>query len=252
MRERLVTALRVTAPRTYRRLSLARSYATVGFRRRSAVFDRIHRDNRWHSATSRSGTGSEPEQTVAVREQLPGLLAELSCRSLLDIPCGDFSWMSLTELPVERYIGADIVPALTDANELRYGSERRRFRTIDLVTGPLPMVDLIFCRDCLVHLSFADIAAALGTVRASGATYLLTTTFTGREANHDIPTGAWRPLNLERAPFCFPPALQYLDERCQEGRGRFADKQLGLWRVADLPVVSAGPPSSGAGRRSTG
>jgi hypothetical protein len=50
--------------------------------------------------------------------------------------------------------------------------------------------------------------------------------------------GDWRLLNLEAAPFGFPPADAILNEECTEAGGAYADKSLGVWRVADLPIFS--------------
>ncbi len=100
----------------------------------------------------------------------------------------------------------------------------------------LPEVDLIFCRDCLVHFSHSDIFKALTNIRRSGAIYLLTTTFSGRKENHDINTGEWRVLNFEAAPFHFPPPLRLLVENCtqQNSKGAYKDKSLGLWKISDF------------------
>ena len=76
---------------------------------------------------------------------------------------------------------------------------------LDCTRDPLPAADLLFCRDCLVHLSFADIRRTLANLQASDISCLLTTTFPGAEANEDIVTGDWRVLDLERAPFHLPP-----------------------------------------------
>jgi hypothetical protein len=82
-------------------------------------------------------------------------------------------------------------------------------------------------------------------VRASGARYLITTTFLEREANADVVDGNWRPLNLERAPFGFPPPAAVLIEGCEEEGGAYADKALGAWAVADLAWALAEPPHTG-------
>lgn len=92
---------------------------------------------------------------------------------------------------------------------------------------------MLLCRDCLVHLSHDQVKDAMRNVKRSAITYLLTTTFVRREANADIPTGEWRPLNLQRPPFDFPPPLRLIDEQCPHPE--FRDKALGLWRVADIP-----------------
>ena len=101
---------------------------------------------------------------------------------------------------------------------------------------PLPTADAIFCRDCLVHFSFGNIERAFRTMKASGATYLLTTTFTARDGNADIVDGDWRPLNLEAPPFNPPAPLDLIVEHCTEENGAYADKSIGVWRIADLPT----------------
>jgi hypothetical protein len=103
---------------------------------------------------------------------------------------------------------------------------------LNLCADPLPEADLIFTRDCLVHLSFADIAKAVANVKASGATWWLTTTFPGCTQNRDIFTGDWRKVNLQLPPFNFPPPERLISEQCTQPHGE--DKSLGLWRVADL------------------
>jgi hypothetical protein len=182
-----------------------------------------------------SGLGSDLAQTVEVRKHLPSLVAELHCASILDVPCGDYFWMSHIELNVDTYIGADIVSALVDANQKAFGDKHRAFVVLDLTRDELPRSDLVICRDCLVYLSFTDAQLALRNIKSSGARYLLATTFRARNRNHNMPTGAWRPINLERPPFSLPPPIRFIDEHCTEGNGRFADKGLGLWLVTDLP-----------------
>lgn len=200
-------------------------------RSRQERFASIYRDNTWGDNDSVSGTGSNLHETEAVRDALPKLLAELGCRSLLDAPCGDFYWMKLVPLAAD-YTGADIVPDLVRRNQEKYGASNRRFVHLDLAKDPLPKVDLVLCRDCLVHLSYADIRRVLANLKQSGSKYLLTTTFP-QKRNTDIITGSWRPLNLEQAPFALPPPIRLLNERCPQAE--FADKSLGLWRISELP-----------------
>lgn len=90
-----------------------------------------------------------------------------------------------------------------------------------------------------MRLSFADIERALANIQRSGISYLLATTFPDEPANRDITAGDWRPLNLEKGPFRFLAPVEALREGCTEQGGLFADKSLGLWRVADLPLPDA-------------
>lgn len=223
---------RVPAPAHLRFTENATSFEGLDLRDR---FERIYKTNLWGSDESHSGTGSEIEQTARVRGHLEGVIARHGVRSMLDIPCGDFAWMRHTNLEGISYIGADIVPALVEQDQQRYGSAMRRFASLDLTADDLPAVDLVFCRDCLVHLCFEKIAAAVRNLKRSGSVWLLTTTFPQHDENHNISDGDWRLLNFERAPFHFPPAEEILNEGCTEEGGSYADKSLGLWRIALLP-----------------
>lgn len=205
----------------------------------AATFDAIFRGRHWGADAPASGAGADRSQTQAIEAALPPLLADLGVRSLLDVPCGDFGWMQHVPMPGIDYTGVDLLPALVAAHQARYGAPGRRFLQRDVLRDALPTADLILCRDLLVHLSFADIARAVSTFRASASTYLLTTTFPDTQRNEDIVTGDWRPINLERPPFSWPPPERLIVEHCTESEGRFADKSLGLWRLDRLPSGAA-------------
>ncbi len=198
-------------------------------------FGLIWRSNLWGALDSNSGLGSELEATATLRRELAALLKRLEIISLLDLPCGDFGWMARMDLGGVAYTGADIVPAIIDANSARYQAAAIRFQTIDLVADPLPRVDLVLCRDCLVHLSFDNIRRAIANLKRSASRWLLTTTFPDADDNRDIDDGDWRVLNLQRAPFGFPAPAALINEGCTEAENDYADKSLGLWRIDDLP-----------------
>jgi SAM-dependent methyltransferase len=204
------------------------------------AFEEIFRTSAWNYGESVSGPGSTLLQTETIREELPLLLEELAIRSILDAGCGDLNWMRELRVPLERYVGIDVVADLVRRNRRQYGSSARTFRVADITRDRLPRVDLVLCRDCLVHFSFADIFSALRNIQRSGSTYLLTTTFTRTQENADITTGSWRMLNWERPPFCFPRPLRIIDERLTVENGRYDDKSLGLWRIGEIPTVSTG------------
>ncbi|MEM9203117.1 MAG: class I SAM-dependent methyltransferase [Actinomycetota bacterium] len=176
-------------------------------------------------------------QTEVLLEELPQLLRELGVTTMLDLPCGDFFWMKSVDLGEIDYVGADIVPDAVERNQQLFAGANRRFKTLDVTTDSLPKVDLVLCRDCLVHFSDRDIVRAVSNLRRSGSRYLLTTTYIDRALNRNIATGDWRPLNLEREPFSFPPPLRLIDEKCTEEGGRFSDKSLALWKLDSLPTA---------------
>jgi hypothetical protein len=203
-------------------------------------WDLLHRLGVYHHPESLSGAASAFEETAALREALPRVIEERSVATILDIPCGDFAWMQHVGLNAE-YTGADVVPALVNENQKRYGNERRRFVILDATRDKLPAVDLILSRDLLIHLSLGDMRAALANFAASGSRFLLTNHFEQRTDNPDIVSGDFRPVNLCSPPFNLPPPLEIINERSALGGGAFADRSMALWRLADIAqYLSAG------------
>ena len=197
-----------------------------------AVFTEHYRENSWGDDESVSGRGSRVDSTVAIRAAMPALIEDLKIQTLLDIPCGDFNWMRLLDLPV-RYIGADVVQELVAENQRRFGSARRFFLKLDLTADPLPEADLILCRDCFIHLSFDDISRALANIKRSKARFLLVTNHHDLDQNEDIVTGEWRRVNLQRPPFSFPKPLMQISEQ-RSGKEVTYDKSLALWEISAL------------------
>ena len=200
------------------------------------IFQLIYEDNVWGNQQSRSGDGSDEPGTEQIRKDLAQLLEQLKIASIVDLPAGDFNWMRLVDLSGIDYLGGDIVKELVESNEKKYGRPNVRFRQLDARVDPIPKADLILCRDMLVHLSYSDCFRALAKFQKSESTFLLTTTFAARDPNRDIKTGEWRPLNLQRPPFSFPRPSKLIVEGCNEWNGYWADKCLGLWRLADLKL----------------
>jgi len=205
-------------------------------RGRESVFTRIYATNEWGSAESVSGDGSTLRETRIARQVLPALVGRYGVQTLLDIPCGDCHWMREIDFCGRAYIGADIVAELVARNQMTFGGPTRRFVHCDVVRDPLPLADLVLCRDCLIHLSNADALAALRNVRRSGARYLLATTYSARPTNPDIVIGDWRPINLQAPPFELPRPLELISEEWDWADGYHADKCLGLWDTSALPL----------------
>ena len=198
------------------------------------IFNEITESNFWLESETVSGIGSSLIQTAEILKTLPLLLEQYQIKSLFDIPCGDFNWFQKVDLSNIRYLGGDIVHKIIIRNIKKFKKNNINFVHFDLLKDEINEVDLIFCRDCLVHFSFEDIFKAITNVKRSNSAYLIITTFPDQEINKDIQTGGWRPLNFEIAPFNFPNPIYLLNEKCTEMEPVFKDKSLGLWKVSDL------------------
>lgn len=201
------------------------------------VFSEIYHRRAWgKDCESVSGPGSSEERTAAFREHIAVLFKEFRIRSVLDAGCGDFNWMKHLSRDLEQYIGVDVVPELVSENQRQYANSTTIFLNADITRDKLKQADVILCRDCLIHLSFADIFAALHNFKQSGSRYLLTNTFISSERNTDVPSGEWHRLNLQLPPFNFPEPLTLIDEKCTHTGGIYADKRLALWALEDIPL----------------
>jgi SAM-dependent methyltransferase len=197
------------------------------------TFGEIYRNNLWKSEESVSGVGSTLELSAAIRQQLPGILAELGAGSLLDAGCGDFNWLKTVDLRQLQYFGIDVVAELIRRNIELYACAERIFMVADITCDRLPTADAVLCRHCLIHLSNRQIKLALHNLAATGAKYLLATTSPNVTSNKDIWPGSFRPLNLTIAPFNLPqPERLLIDSRLDA-----ESPELGLWRFAELNLA---------------
>jgi hypothetical protein len=181
-----------------------------------------------HEDSSASGPGSSRRYTTRYLARLQIVLRDLQISSLLDAPCGDLHWMAdLARSGEWQYTGGDISPSLVaHVCATHPGLD---VRLLDITRDPLPVADLWHCRDCLFHMSYRDIAAALERFVESRIPYLLVTTHRAKLAhrNLDIDTGDFRLLDLTREPVRLPRAVLYIpDYRPMCDFPRY----VGLWR----------------------
>ncbi len=190
---------------------------------RKDVFSYIYRTNKWGCDESRSGKGSDLAITQTLREALPAALEDLGVSSIVDLPCGDMNWITQIDLSQYRYVGADIVAELIEANRRAYPD--LEFIRLDICEEKIPQADLVLCRDLFVHLSFSDIEVAMNNVFSSPLRYLACTTFPKIEENQDKLTGNHRKLNMAIEPFRLGEPMLMIDDDPR------IDKFLGVWKV---------------------
>ena len=200
-------------------------------------FELIYNENFWESEESRSGIGSEIENTKEVLKALEHFIKKFKIKSIIDIPCGDFNWMSSMDLRNLKYQGHDIVKQLITDNKKKFKNSNISFFHSDITNSKLGKADLMLVRDCLVHFSFEDIKKSIFRIKQSRSKYLMTTSFVNVDKNIDIYSADWRPINLEKGPFNFPKPLMTYNEKCNEMDGIYTDKSLCIWEINRLPYL---------------
>lgn len=173
------------------------------------------------------GAGSTLENTASIRSEIPRLLAGLDVAILLDAPCGDFNWMSRTDLSDIQYIGCDydnehLIKARNRvSNPLSYSPQSKTLMCLDLCKEDLPVADLMICRDFLQHLPTKMVRDVINNFLKSGISWLLATSHDNSENTEINKIGGFRRINLTVAPFNFSEPMRSLDD----GPSRI----LGLW-----------------------
>jgi len=202
----------------------------VSSKAREQLFTGFYRDNIWGDPESVSGSGSSLAGSAKLRQALPSLLQELSIRSLLDAPCGDFTWMQQVDLDGIDYTGADIVNEMVTDLQIRFGGPRRRFIHLDLISDTIPPgFDAIMVRDLFLHLPNASVKRAIANIRSSGVTWMLASTHANVVVNEDVALGHHRFLNPTLPPFNLPAPVRLLADPDVDRE----DKQLGVWRIGE-------------------
>lgn len=200
----------------------------------------VYQNNLWRGEKSRSGKGSDPENTHHIERELPHIISKLNVRSILDIPCGDFAWMPrmLDNLSEDvAYHGADIVEEIVESNQ-KYSSENISFSCLDITSDSLPYADLVLVRDCFNHLPNQKIFQGLSNIKKSGIQYVALTHFNWTNfKNEDIENKAgekvnWRKINYTLEPFCLSVPVSFIVEGSSEINGK--DKTLSIWKVSEI------------------
>jgi len=193
------------------------------------TFSRIIKQRFWRDHPC--GSGSLLQNTQNLRDELPIVVQQLACQSLLDAPCGDYSWMSTVTWPEGfQYIGADIVSDMIDQLKSRWPD--RDFRHLNIIHDPLPKVDIMLCRDCLIHFPWQAIRETIENFVRSGIQYLATTSYTVGQ-QEDIEMGGCHHINLCARPACFPPPLHAILDQGNPGR----EHHVMIWDREQLITV---------------
>lgn len=172
-------------------------------------FERLYRRGGWPAEGTASGPGSTLAATEELRIFLPTVLSALSARSIADIPCGDFAYMSHVDLSCYEYTGYDAVATLIQLNRRKFPDYA--FEVLDIVSEVPDTHDVVFVKDLFQHLSNNMIVTALANILDSGAEYLIVSCDTypppfvnefdlSFEEDGHVSSSS-RPVNLSVAPF---------------------------------------------------
>ena len=157
------------------------------------------------------GSGSTIKNSLIIIKTLNKIINNYNIKSIADIGCGDFNWMRYVYLNGTRYIGYDW---LIDTIANTYKSESIKFIKGNVAIIPIQKVDLIICKDVMIHMNNDHALEILNNIRKSRPGYLFITTYDidsnmTRTAikNFFYTNSNYMPLNIELEPFNITGAL---------------------------------------------
>lgn len=205
---------------------------------RKFTFFLIYKSNHWnkHKKISEynflvSGPGSIPgnNQTNNVVNNLDVFIKKNNIKTILDMPCGDFSWMqNLVKKNIHiYYTGYDIVKDIIARNNKKYSSSRIKFFYRDIVNEKtFDNFDLIFIRDFFIHIDNESINKVLMNIKNSKVKFLACSNNDSISFNNDIMAiGAHRKINLKIKPF-------YLTEIFQTFSEEIDDRFINIYKIS--------------------
>ena len=130
-----------------------------------------------------SGPGSTLAFTARIRVHLREWFERFGVRSIVDVGCGDMTWLPSLNLSGVEYRGFDISRVVVRHNNERFQADARfanRFAVLDLRSQIPPRADMVIARDVLFHLPPAVALAALRNINAARGIWLRPRIFTPR------------------------------------------------------------------------
>lgn len=133
------------------------------------IFESIYANGVWKEDinTPLSGPGSSLQNTKEVSAAVNEFITNNNCKSVLDLGCGDLTWISKTPFFLNnniKYTGIDIVESQINSHRSKY--PQRTFECKDIVSySDIQPVSLIIIRDVIFHLSLDDIQSIFRNIK---------------------------------------------------------------------------------------
>ena len=135
-----------------------------------SIFENIYKNQIWNNGNTNvplSGPGSSLENTKDYSNLLTKFIYDNECKSVLDLGCGDLTWMPNTQFFNDdgiKYTGIDIVESLITSHLTKF--PKKQFLCKDITTyNNFDKVDIIIIRDVIFHLKNDDILSIFDNIK---------------------------------------------------------------------------------------
>jgi hypothetical protein len=128
-------------------------------------FEMIYKYKLWNDDNPNiplSGPGASKSNTVDVSKFINYIIDKYKIQSVVDLGCGDLTWISTTKAFDKNYIGIDVYPSLIQSNQVKYN---KTFMCKNIINDELPSGDLFIVRDVIFLLSNKNVANLLDNIK---------------------------------------------------------------------------------------
>jgi hypothetical protein len=149
---------------------LKKSVEPKNIKDNKAIFENIYTTHLWNNNDANiplSGPGSSLENTRNCSKLLDEFIIDYNCTSVLDLGCGDLTWIPKTNFfnnNAIEYIGIDVVENLINKHSKTYLNKQFYCKDITKIND-IKKVSLIIIRDVIFHLTNAEITAIFSNIK---------------------------------------------------------------------------------------
>lgn len=173
------------------------------------VFNSIYKAALWKNG---SGSGSDPTLLSDYISFLQKFFIEHDIKSITDIGCGDWQYMSKLDLSKIKYTGYDVSKYIIEKVKKVYETNNIKFEYYDGDFNKIESADLAICKDVLQHLPLNYIQNFKNNLYKFKYA-LIVNDFAEISLNTDIKIGECRPLDLRKEPFFLDLEIVHIVKR---------------------------------------
>ena len=203
----------------YFRHNLKETFA-YGIISNEKTFNKIYINNIWGKNVNfpyYSGSGSHIETiTNPYIKEIKKFLKKLNKPIIIDYGCGDFNVGKNFIKEVKKYYAFDIVKDLINYNKKKYKFANLYFKKKDITQDNIPVVDVVFVRQVLQHLSNRDIKKFLRIIKKKTKYIVVTEHFPNVKkfkVNIDKTKGASVRFNSAVVLHKYPFNMKFLSKK---------------------------------------
>jgi FkbM family methyltransferase len=170
-----------------------------------STFENIYEKSLWNNGDANiplSGPGSSLENTKSYSNLLTKFIYDNECKSVLDLGCGDLTWIPKTQFFNDnsiKYTGVDVVESLITSHLTKF--PEKQFLCKDITTyNVFDKVDIIIIRDVIFHLKNNDILSIFDNIK-NKFKFLVITTCKNNVNTDNFDKWHFSEKNIHNGPF---------------------------------------------------